>query len=158
MNRRHHHHRAFMLTELLMALFIAGFFFLAATKLFSSTMKVNYNVAEVHTQTVRLESAMALLRKDAWTAKEITQRENGVTLTAFDAASTEWAVDKEGVLSRTVTRSGKTAAMKWVVDVPRLKLEKRDLGIVVTIPESKRVRQAQIELPNQVSVAKGLLK
>ena len=147
--------RGFFIIELLMATFVLGFFFLAATRLFTATMKVNQSAAETHTQTVRLETAIARLRKDVWSGKEISARDDGVTVQGFDGSTAKWTVGKEAV-ERRWTREGKTELLNWAVTVPGMKLEKRAAGVTVLIPESQRVRGAQIELVNQSAVARRL--
>jgi prepilin-type N-terminal cleavage/methylation domain-containing protein len=70
-HRLHRRRRAFSLLELLVAIGLLGFFAVAATQLFRATVRISHTTAQRQDAAGSFETAIGVLRGDAWTAAEI---------------------------------------------------------------------------------------
>jgi hypothetical protein len=141
--------------ELLMLILILSVFGLIASRLFVSVMKLNYNASQVHTRTVRFDSALRMLRDDVWTASDVTSA-NGVSLKTFDGGQVDWSVDQDGAIVRIARRSGKEETLRWAAEVPGMTLSVEGPRVVVRIPETSQTRGAELNLINQRRLAEGI--
>lgn len=142
----------FFLIELLMVLLVSAAFFLIAARVFSSTMKLNYAASQAHKGTVRLDSAVRMLRADAWNARDLAAKDGVVTVTMFDGSTIAWAVGNDG----TLTRTAGNRVQRWPLEAPGLKLAVGDREVIVTIPESQQVHAAEVHVVNQRAIAEGM--
>ncbi len=142
--------------ELLLLIIILSVFSLISARLFTSIMKLNHNASQAHTRTVRFDSAMRMLRADAWTASEMSAANQVVTLKMSGGGQVEWRVDKDGSMIRASRAGGKEELLRWRAEVPGMRLAVEGTRVVMRIPESSRARGAQLELVNQRRLAEGM--
>jgi prepilin-type N-terminal cleavage/methylation domain-containing protein len=100
MKRTHQRHRrAFTIPELLMAIGILGIFAVAATQVFQATFRIGHATAQQQDAAASFDSAIGVLRADAWVATEIaapdpaTAKVGKVTWTINDTTLTRDAGD-----------------------------------------------------------------
>ena len=136
-----------MLIELLaMLIAIAAFMFLA-TRLFTSTMRLNGQAAAVHTNTARFDAALRALRADVWGADSLSASKNTLTI-----GSLQWTIDPSG----TFIRTQQNKQQRWPTSIANITLTARATQVVVTVPDTQQSRGAQIHLVSQLQLGRSL--
>jgi type II secretory pathway pseudopilin PulG len=146
----------YLMIEMLLLLLILSVFALISARLFTSVMKLNYNASQAHTRTVRFDSAMRMLRADAWTASEMSAANQVVTLKMAEGGAVDWSVDKDGTIVRTSRAGGKEDVLRWSADVGGISLAVEGPRVVVRIPDSSRTSGTELGLINQRRLAEGM--
>lgn len=133
--------RAFTMPELLLALGILGVFALAATQLFYATMRVSRNAAEQQDAAGSLDSAVATLRADVWSAGEIATPDASTA----NVGTVTWRI-KDSALTRD---AGDDAAPKrWDIP-PGATFSAERAAIVLHVPRTKSERGGDVRMISQ---------
>ena len=103
--------RAFTITELLLALGVLGLFAAAATQLFHATFRVNHSMAKQQDAANSFESALAVMRADAWVAADIATPDEATA----KLGTVTWTV-RDGVMARDAGDGG--AVRTWPAPTP----------------------------------------
>ena len=165
--------RGFMLFEMLVALGLLAAFALIAVKLMTTSIKLSHDAAEADSRAVRFESALAVLRADAWNAVKFELPAPGTArLTRGDGSTAVWSADAEGGLSRTLSAAdgrGYPESRAWGSLPPGLTFEQADGVLLLVQPaRAKRPRGSRgeanlaapaeprrVPLLSQVNLARG---
>lgn len=151
--RRRPRARGFVLVELLIAIGLLVVFMIIAARLFTAMIRLSQQSAEAETRVARIDSAIRMLRADAWGATEMSVDPGG-TLTIGDAQnSVVWHSDEAGAMSRTEKIGGSSPrAQAW----PELggQLRFRVEGPVLVVAGDERSgRAGELRLVSQVRLA-----
>ena len=151
------HRSGIMLIEMLMAIILLSAFLLISTQVFVATMKLNAEAGKVHTDSVRLDSALRTLRADVWAAKEMSSRDGAVVLKpSTGPQEIRWMVEKDGTLVRTATRDGKTEQRRFPSELPGVTFEVKDPEVVLRVPDTRRARGGEVRLVSQIRLAERM--
>jgi hypothetical protein len=150
------HRRGYTLLTILTLLMVLGAFTVIATRAFMTTMSVNRGAAKAHTEAVRFESAIRLMRTDVWNAAAMSEHDHRVDLKSFDGQTITWTVDPSGTIVRSWQERGKARTQRWEMHIPGITLAVRGPEVIVRVPEGPYTRQSERHLNNQRRVAEGL--
>ncbi len=148
--------RGYTLFTILTILIVLGAFSLIASRAFVATMTVNARTAKAHTQVMRFESAMRLLRADVWNAAAMSGQDNNVLLKTFGGSAMTWIVDSDGTIVRYWHEGGRTQTRRWEMGIPGITLAVHGADVVIHVPDGRYTRETERHLINQHRVAEGL--
>lgn len=146
----------YTILTMLTVLMVLGAFTVIATRAFMTTMQVNRATAKAHTEVVRFESAMRMMRSDVWSAAGISARDHGIAVKSFDGGAVTWTVDSAGTIMRSWDERGTARTQRWQMHIPGITLSLRGAEVVVLVPEGPYTRQSERHLVNQLALAEGL--
>ena len=144
-----------MMIELLMMLIILSAFAIVTTRMFVTVMKLNREAAQVHTDTVRLDSAVRVMRGDVWEAGEVAEAGGEISVKNADAA-VQWSVEKDGAMVRILTRDGKSDVKRWETGIAGMTLRAAGPVVVLSVPEGKKTRGGELWMSSQVGLAERM--
>jgi prepilin-type N-terminal cleavage/methylation domain-containing protein len=92
--------RGFALIELMLVLGLLAVFAVVATRVIVISLKTMAQSGDQHDQIVRFESAMSSLRRDAWSARQISSADpQAVSITNADGTVT-WSIEKNALVRK----------------------------------------------------------
>src|SRR5688500_8207016 len=93
--------RGSWLVELLIVIGLIAAFLIVSARLFTTTMRLSQQSVESEARVARLDSAVRMLRADAWGASAMYLDNGGVLMLEVDGRSIAWGSDADGALTRT---------------------------------------------------------
>lgn len=147
--------RGFMMFEMLVALGLLAAFALIAVKLMTTSIKLSHDAAEADSRAIRFESALAVLRADAWNMVSFDlPSPRTARLTRADGSLAVWSADAEGGLSRTLSAAdgrGYPERRAWAALPPGLTFEQA--GGVLLLVEPARAKRPRGSRADDASLA-----
>src|SRR6266542_553951 len=132
-----HIRHGFILFELMVVLLLAGVFLAVASKLFVSTIQLNQQAAQVHTDASRLDAAIRTMRRDVWAASDASLRDGALVLKrSDDGHEIAWKIEKD----RAFVRSEAGTEQRWALETAGAKLDVHGAEVIVQIPDTKVAR------------------
>jgi type II secretory pathway component PulJ len=131
--RRRNKSGGFVLMEIMLALGLLMIFSIIATKVIVTSLKVLKQSGEQHDQIVRFDSAMAMLRRDAWSARQVSSAEPNTLSIMHDDSAITWSIEKNSVVRKaadahTSQRWELEAKLSFSVTSPTLTVSVQDAG------------------------------
>lgn len=124
--------RGFTLSELIFTLMLLSVFSVIASRLFANIVTVFHQTTIAQSRISAYESAVALLRKDVWSASRIEVSDpTHARLSCPDGRSISWALEPTGQILR-AENSG--LATRWNASAQTLLFKKEPAALVLTDP------------------------
>lgn len=142
--------------ELLIAIALLGIFMFVAARVFGSTMKIIRTDAAHDDLTRSLDSAVAQLRRDVWTATGLGMRDEMLIVSNPDGV-VHWSVDSANHrLSRTMLTAGRDTTDEpktWSTASATIRFDVSANTLRATITPAKGARPATETFTSQVLLA-----
>ena len=142
-----------MLVELLIAIGLIGVFMIVSARLFTTMIRLSQQSHETEARIARFDSAIRMLRGDAWSATEISLDAAGGLTFADGEKSVVWRSDDAGTMLRSETING---TVPRVQNWPELggRLQFRAEGpVLVIVADEHSGRGGELRIVSQVRLA-----
>jgi len=145
--------RGVMLLEMLIAIGMLAIFLVLAGKLFSTTLRLTHASHTATKDVALFESCVAALRRDAWSAAEMTALPHGgvrIRPGGRAGATIDWSADNDGALVRRTEGTTVPNARRWPGMGTTLTLQPDGAGGLLV-----RAGDDEVRLVSQVVLAGG---
>ena len=145
--------RGIALVEMLVAIGLIAVFLVISARLFTTTIRLSRQSHDAEERIARFDSAVRMLRADAWGAAEMSVDAKGALRVARDGTSAVWRADETGALLRTETiGSDPPREQRWPDLGGRLTFRVEG-PILVVAGDERSGRAGELRLVSQVRLA-----
>ena len=105
--------RGFVLMELMLVLGLLAIFAIVASRVVIISLKAMAQSGDQHEQIVRFESAMSSLRRDAWSARQMSSADPQTISITNDDGTITWSIEKDELVRKT---SDPHLTQRWALE------------------------------------------
>jgi Tfp pilus assembly protein PilX len=150
---RHRRNRGILLFEILIVLALLAVFLIVSARLFTSMIRLSRQASDAEDRMARFDSAVRMLRSDAWGAAEMSVDAGEALTLSTDGGRIEWRSDEPSALTRIMTASdGTTRQQRWPELGGRLRFRVEG-PVLIVAGDERSGRAGEMHLTSQVQLA-----
>ena len=145
--------RGIALVEMLIAIGLIAMFLIISARLFTTTIRLSRQSHDAEERIARFDSAVRMLRADAWGAANMSVDAKGVLTVARDRTSAVWRADETGALVRSETAGNDLLREQRWPDLGGSLNFQVEGPVLVVAGDERSGRAGELRLVSQVRLA-----